>query len=274
MNRVISRRALGVALGMGMLWAPAAASGALVTFDSSDDLSHFVENGGVTPTIYSWTDNAGIGTPVGSVTHSNGGNADSSRSLFYTTETFSTGDGPLTASIMLKADAGTGSGSSGSYSRNFVGFASGTGVNLATETGKLGVRILKQANTTNWNFQLQSGTSTLNLGSAFTLTDGNWYQMTVVITQTDTNKFDLAGELLDFGADGQTLNPGFSRSGSQEFTNATMGAASQWYAGLLGQTNDGGATNYDNLSVVPEPGSMLGLAMAGALLIRRRARRI
>lgn len=269
MSDRMPRRMLGVVLGLGLLCAPAA-SGAMITFDSSADLGNFVENGGGAPSIYSWTNADGVGTPAGAITHSNGSNADNSRSLLYTGETYAIADGPLTVSVMLKLDAGSNEGSASNFSRNFVGFASSTNVNLATQDGKLGVRLFKPANSLNWVFHLQSGTSTFEVGKS-PLEDDHWYEMIVTITQTAANKFNIAGKLLDHGTDGQAADPQVLYDGSQEFTNATMAAASQWYAGLLGQLHFGGATHFDNLSIVPEPTSALGLAMAGMLLIRRRA---
>lgn len=250
---------------LGVTTLPAQAT--TIDFDSSADLDGFSERiGGPTGQQYTWTDSVGVGSPLGAVAVGNVGSDMNAENLFYTAETFNPADGPLTVSVYFLADDTT----TTAISRNFVGFANNAGTNLATGTGKLGVRVFKNGSLT-WIFQLQNGTSTTTVGNSFSLTADHWYRMSLTVTATGgTNQYSLAGQLDDCGTDGTSLL--LIRSDSGVFTNNELGLDATWNVGLLGQRAGGGAAAFDNL-VVPEPACITLIALGGAMMIVRRRNR-
>lgn len=263
------------ALAGASVLASLAQTGHAVTifFDSAADLTgNFVERGNISPpTVYQWTNATGVGTPPGAVISSNTGSSFNEQNLFYAVEAFNPVQGGdlLETSVYFQAMAST----STATVRNFAGFGASTSTNLATAESKLGVRVFRSG-TTDFVFQLQNGTATQNLGASFNLTDGNWYKMTFQVSRTGATTFSLFGELQDYGADGLTLNPAFSRSGMWlDVTNTNMGTS--WRSGLLNQVNNGGASAFDNFAVVtvPEPVPALPMLAAGMALLLHRCRR-
>lgn len=262
--------ALAATMGAVLVISAQRASAAFVDFDAVADMSAFTETTRVSGAQYSQSSANGVGGAPGLLTQGNTGDNTNADNLFYTAQTYDYSDGVLTASIYFRAASASGNGNS----RNFIGFAKDSAVNLATGTDKLGVRVFKSASSSDWTFQLLNGTSTTNVGAVFALTGGNWYQVTTTITKTaNANEFIVAGDLRDYGATGTTLNGSFSRTGSATITHSTMTADHTWSLGLLGQLNNGGAEAFDNLSItVPEPGSLMALG-AGAMILLRRKRR-
>jgi hypothetical protein len=247
--------------------AATVAPAATVDFDNSTDMNSFSKrtSGGVVGD-YTWSSASGVGGAPGVVSVDIVSSSQDAENLFHVDQTYHADVEPVMVSVFFLAEAAT----STAVSRNFVGVATGTGTNLATSANKLGVRVLKNG-TTDWSFQLQNGTSTVNVGSTFSLTDNHWYRMSFTITATGTaNTYALTGDLTDFGIDGLAA-PTSVRNGSDTFVNSHLGTAPSWVMGLLGQRSGGGARAFDNLTIVPEP-TTVGLLAIGSLVILRRRR--
>lgn len=103
-----------------------------------------------------------------------------------------------------------------------------------------------------------------------TLTNGNWYKLTAVITNLGSGSVQVSGTLEDYGVDGtssptliQTITP-------STVTNAFITADSTVYGGFIAR-QDGGSDAVDNFAVVPEP-AFAGLALVGVISLLRRRR--
>jgi hypothetical protein len=200
-------------------------------------------------THYSVRTAPGVGSAPGVLQSDNSGAQDAA--LFYTKERFDLKRGGVSTAVFFKADGRNGRG----VARIFLGAADKPTVNLASGTGKIGVRLFKadapKTPATPWLFQFSNGWGTRDLGEPFALEDGHWYQIRLTLGTDATGKqiaFEAA--LQEFDADGKT--PGTlkrERSGnSKALTTYDLG---QMLIGLLGQNNNGGATAFDDWEIKP-----------------------
>lgn len=275
MKKTIQPRLLALAL-----FSPFAASAATLFSDtfSSDSLSNYTLVGGSNIT-YGAT--AGVAGGGGLII---GQAANNSTTLIPAASSFTFGAGAsneTTVSMFLKLNAG---GFGGGTSKAFVGIADaasyGWGSNAPAGVSALGggqqnaVQLITRSAITG------GGSFNANNQSTISLTGGNWYQFTTVLTKPASGGIWLVDvSIQDFGSNGVT--PGSILSSATDLS-VDMGASS--ISGLLATNlaafgiRDQSWSAMDNFSVttaaIPEPSAFAaiggGIALLGALSSRRR----
>lgn len=247
--------------GLGLA---SAAQAVTIDFDTQSD---FDNNFSAPETAgeVAWSADTGIGGVAGRL-NSTAGTQDGETAWYNTA--FDLDDGPLTVSVFFRAIAYTDT----TASRIAVGlaedFASPGSSNLR-DNSLVQVRLLKN-NATTGVFQIRDAEPGATSTSGVTLTDGNWYRISLTVEKgDDVNTFDITASLEDWGADGLT-DPGTAiatasgtRTRSAFYTGDDVDPL---YVGFMGQNAGGGTDAFDNFTIVPEPAA-LGLSALGALTL-------
>ena len=245
---------------------------ALVDFDTAGDLANnFTITGAMTQSPTGGAGNSGSVTPPA---------ADATAVYNQDTFAFDTGE-TATISMLLKKGPTPAGGSRALQ----LGFGNGTSSLFTNGTSSfLSARIDSSTGATAGQMQLAvqtrdgSALTTNAQGSAFSLTNGNFYLFTVNITKTGDSSFVLDGSVVDQGIDGLTPGATIASFTDAAVTNNTLGGSGTT-SGLnaaFRSNASAGAAALDNFSAnagpIPEPGS-LGLIGLGALSLVARRRR-
>jgi hypothetical protein len=266
------------------------AHAALVDFNSgSADLSgNFVQNTGGTGGTVSWVSDAGIGSSGGLNTSNGDGttgvytptsfdfSAEGAQlrvSMYFKWQNRTAGDKPLMLGFVpsTAGDLRLASNYLGArVTSNRTPNASTTGPEPRSTANTVSVDVINFPNFGTNTTTNASGTAALP-GGMTSLATGNWYRLSVEVTNAGSNNVDYAVQLADFGVNG-TTQVGVLLTHTVTFANAPMTADSSVYAAFR-SASDAGADALDNFSaaVVPEPAS-LGLVGLGCLAAARRRR--
>lgn len=108
--------------------------------------------------------------------------------------------------------------------------------------------------------------------TAFTLTEGNWYYLSLETVYNGSGSYTLVGQVYNASSAGVVGAALLSNAASWTTTNTGLAAADEAYGVLSSQFGDrrGLGSNLDNYSVVPEPTSCA--LLIGALAIAGLAR--
>lgn len=254
---------------------PFAASAATLFSDNfaTDTLTSYTRDGGA----HTWSATAGIGGGGGIVISQT---ANNSSTFIPTATSFTFAAGAanqITVSMMLKLNS---SGFGGGTSKAFFGIADATnyswGQNAPTGVSAIGGGLQNAAQTITRS-AVTGGTSfNGNNSGNLTLTNGNWYQLSAVLTKPASGGIWTADlTLADYDTNGLTF------MGEDVFTglSVNMGASSISATSAVNfavfGVRDQSWSAMDNLSVtaIPEPSSyaaLVGLGALGFIALRRR----
>lgn len=187
---------------------------------------------------------------------------------------------PLTISGFFRTNATPAIGGGGAVFQ--AGFSANNTTAVYGETGNafISARVTKAATDTN-AFRMQTqvkvaatGPTAVSLGPAdFSLASDTWYKMSLTITRSAvSNTFNFSTLLENWGATGESLVAVEVGPFTGTFVNAELYTDSSTYAAFRSQEGKS-ISALDSYSVIPEPGTILLLAPAVAMMLGRRTRR-
>lgn len=210
--------------------------------------------------------------------------------LYATKGSFSATTASFDLSIYFKAQAATISGGALSLSMGLVDDStptttSGTsavGIPDAATSNSLVLSLRNAGNGTasGLSYNLTAYNNAVQLtpaaSSSVTLTDGNWYQLRASYTYTGSNNYSLIGQI--YASDNAGVLGSALIGSNNSWTATNAGLADGITYSMIGSQNGNrrGLGQLDNFSTVPEPSTMIlvGMALSGALFLRRRNKRV
>ncbi len=211
----------------------------------------------------------------GSVVVSDSGTEDTTAVYNGQSFNFSTAGSEFSTSMFVRRSGG----SSGPFNNLLtLGFVPGDNQALGGSLQAadfMSVRIVRPTNDgTPFRLELQNrvseSTTSTHLGSAFNISDNSWVKLNLTfINQSDieVGQVGVSGFVETWGGSGTTNGGTISgASFSTTFINTAMTSDSSTYASFrsLGAS---GATNLDDFVVIPEPGSLWLVSMAGLTML-------
>lgn len=250
-----------------------------ITFDDATQLTGPFTMNIQTTNLFSWSSSPGVGGAAGrvNVTATSG-----NTTAIWNAQSFNaTLSQPITVSTKY-LESGRGAADTSFNVAGMIGLAAGTTTGFYGDAGLVwvGARVRNAGAAGQWILvaQYNAGSGAVqqdaNATAAFTTTPGRWYEVAGTFTRSGS-AFNYTVTLKDYGTDGLTLVPAFTKTITGSMTNATLAADTTVYAGFRGNNGGagvgGGAAAWDNFSAsVPEPTVMLIAAAGLPLLLRRR----